>query len=77
MTVEFELDRQPFTALNGGPQFHFNEAISLQISCRDQREVDHYWEALTAGGDDRAQACAGSRIGSAFPGRSCRRRSCR
>jgi predicted 3-demethylubiquinone-9 3-methyltransferase (glyoxalase superfamily) len=57
MTVEFELDSQPFTALNGGPQFHFNEAISLQISCRDQREVDHYWEALTAGGDDRAQAC--------------------
>jgi predicted 3-demethylubiquinone-9 3-methyltransferase (glyoxalase superfamily)/nicotinamidase-related amidase len=57
MTVEFELEGQPFTALNGGPTFKFTEAISLQIYCRDQAEVDYYWDRLTPGGDDRAQAC--------------------
>ncbi len=57
MTVAFELDGQSFTALNGGPLFKFNEAISLQIFCEDQRETDYYWEKLTAGGDPRAQQC--------------------
>jgi predicted 3-demethylubiquinone-9 3-methyltransferase (glyoxalase superfamily) len=57
LTVVFELDGQPFTALNGGPIFKFNEALSLVINCHDQGEVDHYWERLSEGGDDRAQAC--------------------
>lgn len=57
MVVAFELDGQPFTALNGGPLFRFNEAISLQINCDTQDEVDHYWDRLSAGGDERAQQC--------------------
>ncbi len=57
MIVEFELDGQRFTALNGGPQFRFNEAISLQVMCDTQEEVDHHWNALTAGGDPAAQQC--------------------
>lgn len=57
MTVIFELDGQRFTALNGGPVFAFNEAISLQVDCATQAEVDHYWQALAAGGDERAQHC--------------------
>ncbi len=57
MTVAFELDGQPFTALNGGPLFKFTEAISLQINCETQQEVDHYWDKLTAGGDPKAQQC--------------------
>ncbi len=57
MTIEFELDDQAFTALNGGPLFHFNEAVSLQIMCGDQREIDHYWERLSEGGDPSAQQC--------------------
>jgi predicted 3-demethylubiquinone-9 3-methyltransferase (glyoxalase superfamily) len=57
MTVAFELNGQPFTALNGGPQFKFNEAISLQIVCQDQEEVDYYWNKLTPGGDPSAQVC--------------------
>jgi predicted 3-demethylubiquinone-9 3-methyltransferase (glyoxalase superfamily) len=57
MTVAFELEGQAFTALNGGPIFKFNEAISLQISCETQAEVDHYWEKLSAGGDVNAQQC--------------------
>jgi predicted 3-demethylubiquinone-9 3-methyltransferase (glyoxalase superfamily) len=57
MTVEFELDGQPFTALNGGPVFQFNEAVSLQILCATQEEVDHYWDRLTVGGDESAQQC--------------------
>src|SRR5580765_747190 len=53
MTVEFELDGTPFVALNGGPNFTFNEAISFQVSCADQDEVDRYWNAFTAdGGED-------------------------
>ena len=50
LTVQFELDGQPFTALNGGPEFTFNEAVSFQVDCADQAEVDYYWEALTADG---------------------------
>jgi len=57
MVVAFELQGQPFTALNGGPAFKFNEAISLQINCATQAEVDYYWEKLSAGGDPRAQQC--------------------
>ena len=52
MTVTFELDGQPFLALNGGREFTFNEAISLEIECADQAEVDHYWEALSEGGEE-------------------------
>lgn len=57
MTVAFELDGQAFTALNGGPAFKFNEAISFQVSCQDQKEVDYYWEKLSEGGDEKAQQC--------------------
>ena len=57
MTVEFELDGQEFTALNGGPVFKFNEAISFQVHCETQEEVDYYWEKLSAGGDEKAQQC--------------------
>ena len=57
MTVAFELDGQAFTALNGGPVFRFNEAVSLQVYCETQQEIDHYWEKLSAGGDEQAQQC--------------------
>jgi predicted 3-demethylubiquinone-9 3-methyltransferase (glyoxalase superfamily) len=58
MTVAFELDGQPFTALNGGPQpFKFNEALSLQVYCDNQKELDHYWGKLSQGGDPKAQQC--------------------
>jgi predicted 3-demethylubiquinone-9 3-methyltransferase (glyoxalase superfamily) len=57
MTVEFELDSQSFTALNGGPIFRFNEAISLQVDCETQAEVDHFWGKLSEGGDETAQQC--------------------
>jgi predicted 3-demethylubiquinone-9 3-methyltransferase (glyoxalase superfamily) len=52
MTVEFELDGQRFVAINGGPEFTFSEAISLQIDCADQEEVDFYWERLSEGGEE-------------------------
>ena len=52
LTVDFELDGQPYTAINGGPQFTFDEAISLQISCADQAEIDYYWSKLTEGGEE-------------------------
>lgn len=57
MVVGFELDGQAFTALNGGPVFRFNEAISLQVHCLTQDEVDYYWEKLSLGGDENAQQC--------------------
>src|SRR5690606_1866975 len=57
LTVAFELDGTPFTALNGGPVFRFSEAISFQVICSDQDEVDRYWNALSAGGDPAAQQC--------------------
>ena len=57
MTVAFELDGQVFTALNGGPVFKFNEAISMQVNCATQVEIDYYWEKLSAGGDPKAQQC--------------------
>jgi len=52
LTVDFVLDGQPFTAINGGPQFSFDEAISFLITCADQAEIDHYWAALTDGGEE-------------------------
>jgi predicted 3-demethylubiquinone-9 3-methyltransferase (glyoxalase superfamily) len=52
LTVEFELDGQPYTALNGGPEFTFDEAVSFQIDCADQQEADHYWYALSEGGEE-------------------------
>lgn len=57
MTMEFELEGQKFTALNGGPQFRFTEAVSFVINCESQGEVDYYWEKLSAGGDEQAQRC--------------------
>ncbi|MFP5285133.1 MAG: VOC family protein [Thermoanaerobaculia bacterium] len=57
MTVELELDGHSFTALNGGPQFKFNEAVSFQINCETQEEIDYYWEKLSEGGDPKAQVC--------------------
>ena len=50
MVVEWELDGQRFTGINGGPEFTFSEAISLQVTCKDQDEVDYYWDRLTADG---------------------------
>jgi len=52
MTVEFELDGQNFVGLNGGPHFKFSEAVSFQIHCETQEEVDHYWVALSEGGEE-------------------------
>jgi predicted 3-demethylubiquinone-9 3-methyltransferase (glyoxalase superfamily) len=52
MTVQFRIRGQEFTALNGGPEFRFNEAISLQLDCADQAEVDRYWEGLAKGGEE-------------------------
>jgi predicted 3-demethylubiquinone-9 3-methyltransferase (glyoxalase superfamily) len=57
MTVEFELDGQTFTALNGGPHFTFNEAVSFQVMCDTQAEIDYYWEKLGEGGDPNARQC--------------------
>jgi len=57
LTVAFELDGRTFTALNGGPVFKFNEAISFQVNCETQEEVDYYWEKLSEGGDKKAQQC--------------------
>lgn len=50
VTVEFELDGQPFVGINGGPDFTFDEAVSFQIDCASQEEVDHFWDRLTEGG---------------------------
>ncbi len=57
LTVEFELEGQTFTTLNGGPVFKFNEAVSLQVFCDTQDEIDYYWNKLSAGGDPSAQQC--------------------
>jgi predicted 3-demethylubiquinone-9 3-methyltransferase (glyoxalase superfamily) len=57
MTIDFELNGVPFTALNGGPAFTFNESISLQVFCATQEETDYYWERLGEGGDPAAQQC--------------------
>ncbi len=57
MTVSFELEGQTFTALNGGPVFQFSPAISFQVTCDSQAEVDHYWGKLSDGGEDKYQQC--------------------
>jgi predicted 3-demethylubiquinone-9 3-methyltransferase (glyoxalase superfamily) len=57
LTIEFQLAGQLFVALNGGPDFKFNEAISFIINCEWQEEVDYYWEKLSEGGDEKAQVC--------------------
>ena len=57
MTVEFEANGQKFVALNGGPEFHFTEAISFQIRCETQEELDHYWERLLEGDGAQPQQC--------------------
>lgn len=55
MTVEFELDGERFVGINGGPMFTFSEAVSFQINCDGQAEVDHFWDALTADGGEESQ----------------------
>ena len=57
MTVDFELDGQAIAALNGGPVFKFNEALSLVVHCRSQEEIDHYWERLLEGAADKSGQC--------------------
>lgn len=57
MAVDFELKGAPLSALNGGPLFKFNEAISLQVACETQKEIDYYWEKLGEGGDPEARQC--------------------
>ena len=57
MTASFEIGGQEFLGLNGGPDFKFNEAISLQINCQNQEEIDYYWDKLSKGGDPKAQVC--------------------
>lgn len=57
LAIAFELGGQGFTALNGGPVFTFNEAISLQVMCDTQQEIDYFWQKLGAGGDEKAQQC--------------------
>jgi predicted 3-demethylubiquinone-9 3-methyltransferase (glyoxalase superfamily) len=57
MAIAFELNGQTFTALNGGPAFKFNEAISFQVNCETQEDVNDYWEKLSEGGDESAQQC--------------------
>ena len=57
MIVRFSLDGQNFIALNGGPDFKFNEAVSLVINCETQAEIDYYWAKLSEGGDKNAQQC--------------------
>jgi predicted 3-demethylubiquinone-9 3-methyltransferase (glyoxalase superfamily) len=52
LTVEFEIDGQPFVALNGGPLFKFNEAVSFQVFCDTQNEIDYFWDALSRGGTE-------------------------
>ncbi|KAF1815033.1 putative 3-demethylubiquinone-9 3-methyltransferase [Eremomyces bilateralis CBS 781.70] len=57
LTVAFELNGQPFVGLNGGPHFKFNEAVSFTIQCKDQAEIDYYWDKLGEGGDESKQRC--------------------
>jgi predicted 3-demethylubiquinone-9 3-methyltransferase (glyoxalase superfamily) len=54
LTVEFVLDGRPFTALNGGPEFTFSEAVSLQVDCADQAEVDYYWDHFVGDGGEES-----------------------
>jgi uncharacterized glyoxalase superfamily protein PhnB len=71
MTVSFELNGQEFTALNGGPDFKFNEAVSFVINCDTQEEIDYYWEKLSAGGGKEVE-CDGSPTSTGSSGKSYR-----
>src|SRR5512147_1896171 len=53
LSIAFELNGRQFTALNGGPVFRFTEAVSFMVNCKDQQEIDYYWEQLTPGGDEK------------------------
>ena len=55
MTISFNIKGRSFTALNGGPLFKFNESVSFQVFCKDQEEIDYYWDQLTAGGGEESQ----------------------
>jgi len=55
LTIEFEIEGQKFVALNGGPQFKFNESVSFVVNCETQEEVDYFWEKLTANGGEESQ----------------------
>ena len=55
LTIEFEIEGQKFTALNGGPEFKFNESVSFVVNCKTQEEVDYFWEKLTAGGGQESE----------------------
>jgi len=57
MTIAFQLEGQDFLALNGGPEFKFNESISLMVTCETQEEIDYYWDKLKEGGDEKSQIC--------------------
>jgi predicted 3-demethylubiquinone-9 3-methyltransferase (glyoxalase superfamily) len=57
MTVDFAIDGQPFIALNGGPEFKFNESISFVVHCDTQEEIDRFWDKLGEGGDPKAHQC--------------------
>lgn len=58
LTIEFELEGKPFIALNGSDEnFKFNESVSFLVNCKDQKEIDYYWDKLTEGGDPKAQQC--------------------
>lgn len=57
MTVTFQLDGQPFMALNGGPMYTFSEAVSFMVDCESQQEIDHFWRELSEGADPKAQQC--------------------
>lgn len=57
MTIEFEIEGQKFMALNDGPTFKFTEAISFIVNCKNQEEIDYYWNKLSEGGDEKAQVC--------------------
>jgi predicted 3-demethylubiquinone-9 3-methyltransferase (glyoxalase superfamily) len=70
LTASFELDGQKFTALNGGPQFKFTQAISLFVRYDSQEEIEYYWSKLSEGGTEKCSA-AGSRTSSVFRGRRC------
>jgi predicted 3-demethylubiquinone-9 3-methyltransferase (glyoxalase superfamily) len=70
-TVSFELDGQEFMGLNAGPQFKFNEAVSMYVNCEDQAEVDYFWNALIADGGEESM-CGWSRTSLACGGRSSR-----
>ena len=57
MTIDFQIEDQRFVALNAGPEYQFTEAISFMVQCKNQAEIDYYWEKLGAGGDKNAQVC--------------------